>query len=228
MDVLRRLSGSGAKNQIARLTLALLFGFLPAAAGAADNSLFWTFAKANADKFPSEISGPLHVGDVVTVRGRLDTIEMAYWMPPYNDSEGSVTFTGIHANLYSLQLPDVCRGEGSFTGQNAFGAKVQVRRESCERVVAFGDGSLSFAGATMKMTPGQYRTMKKSGIDVEIDFKIAPNKKGEVVTFTANTSPGTVTDPVESKVKVWMVNGQIQAARFLTPGTLQPVPVFSR
>jgi hypothetical protein len=224
MDVLHRLSSAGTKDQVARLAAALLVAALPIPSIAADNAALISFARANAEKFDSEIAaGPVQVGSVLTLKGRYDSIDMTGMFDPFTPYDGRThlaRFASVGVSVWHLQLAETCRPAGSFTGQNAFGAKANVRRETCERFWASDvrSGGVSVSGMTMELTPEEYRVVKSKGVDVEVVFKIAPTKTGEVVKIDEGVNTATLDNPVETRLKVWDVKGEIQEVRFKVPG----------
>lgn len=217
---------------------ALLAMALPASLHAQEKELA-AFARANRGKFQSEI-GNLPRSFVVRVRQSIET-----WPVKFDQQAGALT-SDIPHRVWSLWVYDRCASDGSYVGQNAYGARATVQKMSCDRLevqdigdgATLGDLDCTFANElfanrdegerlaecrrmdrrsmSIPMTPAQYRSLKSSGAWLEVDFEIGRDVPDEVVIEARVASTPTVTAPVQRRTRVLRVMGRFESVRVFT------------
>ena len=183
----------------------------------------WSFAKANVNKFAREarpVAG-LAAGSILTFESHreLSLIE-------YDASSGA--FVSMYVTHGREQVDDQCKGTGSYVGQNAFGVKVRVQRQTCDFLFIedstkppFESGDVTcshrykhdpvecrrFGDVQIRipMTTSQFRTAKQEGLKYEVDFEIGATEPSELVTYDAYKSDATITSPFETTNRVALV-----------------------
>ncbi len=202
------------------------------AAGASDNAALVAFAKANADKFRREIpaDAPIAVGSKVALAGQLSATDMITLLPDYDQDAGRVLFGSPLQTVINLCIAGDCKQTGSFYGQNAFGIKAKVRVQKCESIFVQNDdpSGVKLWGSQIKLSPSQYREIKRSGVRVEIVFTIGANSAGVPVEVLESEDTPTVDLPVQSRTKTWRIAGHIDEIKWLLPGDSQPTLVWAR
>ena len=198
----------------------------------ADNSQLIKFTRANAEKFLSEVVEVVGLGidSKILVDGFLDGIDLLAVKPQYDDATGELVVVSPIAYLSSLQISEICKKTGTFPAQNSFGAKTVVRQQTCERfVVQESNSSIArLAGARLKMTPSQFRDIQKRGVRARFEFTIRFNSKKETVIFSDHVEEATIKDPVQSRMKVWQVYGNITEILLILPGESQAITFWRR
>jgi len=158
-------------------------------------------------------------------QGQGHSIDLSAFRPEYDVSSGEFVVGFSLAIVGNLLISQTCKQAGSFPAQNAFGAKVTVRRQTCERFFV-NDGDVMAArvgGTRIKMTPDQFREIKKRGVRTEIDMTVGHPKHDEPVTFSDTLDEATVSDPIETRMRVWTVFGRLNEIRWILPGEKQAV-----
>ena len=114
-------------------------------------------------------------------------------------------------------------------GQNAYGVKKTVKREDCERffVSAYPSDWIDLSGRGVKMTPAQFRAIQAKGLVAEVDFTVR-HQDDITVTFDDAIDTARIDAPVESRIRVWNINGDFEAVRWRLPGTGEVVEVWKR
>lgn len=198
----------------------------------ADNSAVIAFARNNAEKFKNEITKTkgVELGTKVTVQGNLDKIDLMGLGLKYDAESGEMVIGFSLVRLNRLIFLESCKKNGSFVGQNAFGVKTKVSRESCEHfVVRDGDVmGVRLGGNRIKMSPSQFRAISKNGVQTEFDLTVGHPKNDVVVDFSESTHDASIDNPHEYLMKVWTVSGQIEEIRWFLPGEKQSTPVWKR
>jgi len=193
----------------------------------ADNVAVSKFAKANGDRYTSELAPQSLMGSKVTIEALLDQIDLR--LPDYEPDPGRIVFNASSSQVYMATVAQTCKPAGTFVGQNSFGARTRVRRQACDKVVISSDDSgASLNGREVRMSAPQYRFIKESGVSVEIDFTLLPLKSNVAVEFENVINEATVEHPVESRIRLWSLAGRIEAIRWRLPGGGAPVTVWER
>ena len=198
----------------------------------ADSAGLAAFGRINAEKFKSETIGSsgVSVGAATTVQGSFDRLDVAALNLSYDDVAGEAIVESNFAHLQSMRVSETCKGTGSFAAQKSFGAKAVVRRRTCERFVVM-DGDVraaNIAGARIKMNPTQFREISKQGVKAEMDFTIGHANTNQTVRFSDLVDDATISDPSETRMKVWIVYGRVDEVRWLLPNEKQSVAVWHR
>lgn len=205
-------------------------------AKSADNNSAIAFSRANADKFKNEISEVkgLAWGTKIIVTGTIPESDFLINLRATYDSENSEMVLREHAYMRPLTFFESCRTTGgSFLGQNAFGAKTVVHPQSCENFRVIGDDNIEFVDKLLnpkriRMSPSQFRSIMKNGVQAEIDFTIGNSKNSSVVEFEERLDKATIDNPIQTHWKFWTLNGQESAIRWFLPGEKESVEVWSR
>lgn len=237
------------------LTVICLWLLLFTDAICADNSAVIAFARNNAEKFKNEITTTKGValGSKITVQGVLDENDISSLVNKYDAESGEMVID--YSSFSMFMFLQSCKNKGGFIGKNAFGAKATVRRETCELFWVKEDSSLgiNLEGARIKMSPSQFRTIKKAGVRTEVDLTLGLREDAlhallisagvrpeevdltlrrpendVVVSFSKAINAATIHDPVESHMKVWTVYGRFEEVRWFLPGEKQTTLVWKR
>ena len=210
------------------LVVAVLL--LAGRASASDNGRAYAFARANAERFTTEVTEVqgIQLGSKITVQGALDALDFSFLRPAYDPPAGELVIEYRHAEVKSLQLSEVCKPTGAFTGQNAYGVRMRVQKQKCERFfVRDGDGQAAkVAGTRIKMSPAQFRALTKNGVRAEVDFLVGhPNSK-LIVEFSDTVEAANLSHAFETYMKVWTITGRVLAVRWVLPIDGQQVTVW--
>lgn len=214
--------------------LALLVS--TAARGANDLPALWAFAEANADRFASELRIPARTF-TLRVAPDLPDFNLKY-MPKsgYLVVESQRILTEV--------LTERCKVLGTYVGRTAAGASRQVTRRDCTdlRIQDIGSGfelgdqlcpswlnpsddwpggpgaqdcSVKSRMVVAKVTPDEYREIKRSGLIYEVALAAGTGVDAEVVTLTRLRTTPKVSWPYEDERKHYTVNGRIESVRVL-------------
>lgn len=115
-----------------------IWGLLITNAFGSDNAAVMAYARKNAEKYKIElvkIKG-IALGSTVTLQGKLDEIDVKLLETKYDPDNHEMVIESSVATLNSLMFSERCKRTGAFVGQNAFGAKAIVQRQTCERFFA--------------------------------------------------------------------------------------------
>lgn len=196
---------------------------------ASDNERMAAFARANAGKYIAEINDAAAVkqGELVTLAISADAAATQLLSFDYDGGTGMVKVTGSPAGQSDVKYVEKCKSAGSYIGQNAFGAKMRVQKEKCERY--FINGTASYRNwlridTQIKATPDQFRVLKAKGASLEADV-IVGNLKGLVAEFTTDHSDPTIDDPTDSDTRAWSLYGVIKEIRMVMPITGERVTI---
>lgn len=104
-----------------------------------------------------------------------------------------------------------------------------MKREDCERffVETYPSKLINLSATEVKMTPAQFRTIQAKGFVAEVDFTVT-HQDDITVTFDSGLHAATINSPTESRMRVWTINGDFQAVRWMLPGTGEVVEVWKR
>lgn len=203
--------------------IAIGFSFLSTAnaAIAADNNSLINFAKANANKFRSELAtiNNISIGSHVVLAGKIE----GYWFESnskYDDENGLLVIKG---SPYDIDLSEVCKVRGKARGQNALGVKMTIALQDCNafRVKdTYSDSWIkSQAENRIKVTPSQYRSLVNNGVHAEFDVIVGLFKGDYVVEFGVHHEQATIQNPVETRTNSWDTNVQFDRISFILPGS---------
>jgi hypothetical protein len=210
---------------------ALLLAFTTPALSA-DTDAVLAFARANENKFKNEIKETrgITVGSKVNLQAPWSAIELTGLGLSYDPDSGQVMTNSMIAILPTLMFSRTCVNKGSYVGQNAYGVKMQVTRQTCEAFFADTDfeSRPSLNGISIKMSSSQYRTIKESGVTADFDLVVGPPNSIEVVASAPSLSEPRIDFPFETDGKLWNVRGRIEEIRWIIPGAAQPVKIWSR
>lgn len=199
-------------------------------ASASDNGRAFAFARANAERFTTEVTEVqgIQLGSKITVQGALDSLDFSFLQPTYDPAAGELVIQYRHAEVGGLQLSEVCKSAGAYTGQNAYGVRMRVQRQRCERFfVRDGDvRAASIAGSRIKMTPAQFRDLIKKGVRAEVDFLVGHPKSNVIVSFSDTVEGATLSHAFETYMKVWTISGRVLGVRWILPIDGQQVTVW--
>ena len=198
-----------------------------------DNAEFIAFARANADRFKDEIVGDrgIGLGTTTTVRGKISPADFDYYFVAYDPDNGEMVIGSTPPDADRFFFTDiwsagklVCKPTGTFLGQTAYGAKVTVRRETCDRFIventirgSSGLFGVLFKGTKIKMSPAQFRAIKKNGITAEYDLTVGRADNQPVVGLESTISNPTSSDPYQTTMNVWTISGIFEEIRWVLP-----------
>ncbi len=196
-----------------RATLLAIFVVLPASCLASDEAWLADFTKKNAGKFMSELSGLPRLATV-----RIKPFSGWWRFAQYDQQAGALT-ADLAGNVWSEWVYERCKPNGNFTGVNAFGSKVNVQRQTCERLEIQDpdiDG-ISLRHLTLAMSPQQFRDFKSLGPIYEIEMNVGVGVKQEVASDDTIIASAKIDSPVEKRIRVLRVNGEFQTLRIYAP-----------
>lgn len=212
-----------------RLAISIL---LSAAAGlslADDAAVVVEFAKANADRYASELQGTtgLQVGSTVTLNVRVSPTE-ASTLIQYDGNAGTISFQSLRSRASLVSVSSACQTTGHYAGQNSFGAKADVRTQRCDavRLKSLDPLGASFQGAVIQATPDQFRAIKRDGVVAVYRFTIAPSAAGLVVERSRSASSATIDLPVDTVGESLNVLGKFEQVSWQLPGSAEPVELW--
>jgi len=216
-------------------TAVLLSMVLTASASSADNVALMAFARANVEKFRTEpvATRGITYGSKVTVAFTDDELDL-YWT--YDLDKGELVHHGLGLVGEGPQLAPVhCIEKGTFNGQNSYGAKFVVRRKDCERFYIGNDpttfekdGSTAEVEApTLKIPPSVYRKIQKEGVRAEADFTVGLHGEQELINYSDSILPATGENPIETRVKVWVVYAKLRQIRWSIPGEIGEITIWT-
>jgi hypothetical protein len=215
-------------------SFAIGFALLSSIVAEAADSALIAFSRANIDKYKNELVEVrgLRLGSRLTVTIKVDSNDILGYGIQYIPEYEAITFPML-ATVNDLNLSELCNAAGRFRGQNSFGVKAAVQRRSCERfVLVDADAQAARLGGTqIPATPSEFREIKRSGVQVDVDFTIGELRdfrSDVVVDFDEAHFEATVSKPVETNLKVWRVFGQINELWWRIPGRPTPVSIWRR
>lgn len=214
-------------------TTVVLILFVGTSAIADDSVGVIAFARKNANLYAIEAKevGNLSAGSSVTLSTQIDS-SFFVSTDKYDPREGVYKVGSYPSYISSLLVRETCRGNGSYVGQTVYGAKVQVRKGSCERFfIRHSEPSgVAVKDVSLAMTPAQYRIAYDKGLKAEVEFEILDSNsdsKKPIVEFTGGSSGATISDPSDISMKVWTIYGDIKTVRYQLPGSKDYVELWS-
>lgn len=221
--------------------IPLLFGLFILQASAAplsvyDNNAVINFSRKNAEKYRTEIyeTKGISIGTKTHVLGIIDSpameaVEMSSLDLNYDVESGELIIGSSYPTALFL-ISNSCKTTGFFIGQNAYGAKAKIRGETCERF--FIEDKTGFAGniggTRIKISPSQFRAIKKWGVKKELTFTVGVPNTDIPVDFLESVNSATIDNPVESHIKAWTVSGRIDEIKWLLPEDKTATSVWKR
>jgi hypothetical protein len=212
------MSGLVHKEHALRVLLhILLVAMLALPAMAADDTeRLMKFARASAEKFPSELQLP----GVMTVRAPL--APRSFRIHGYDPAEGKMYFSDSRHLWGPFDVFGKCVPAGSYSGQNTYGAKAKVQRRLCE-IASVEDVTRTWTDRPereVQISADEFRSIRANGFLVEIDLDVgagvAPGKA--VVSASREREAATVNDPVELLATTYTIRGKILRIRMFDLG----------
>lgn len=185
---------------------------------AADNATLVKFAKANADKYASEVTpvNGVTTGSLVTVSYK-DLVEGKF---------DGTTLTGSQYVDSSRMFSQVCRTLGKHIGQNGFGAKFTVEEYNCDDVYMSDTGSGAWVDLNLTLSPNVYRQITKDGVQAEAEYVIT--SQGLLVNYHSGDAVATPSDPETFHNHIWDIAAKLQRVIWHIPGRTDPLTVWGR
>ena len=196
-----------------KLLCLMVFAFFSAGVAAGQEDWLSTFAKKNAGKFSSELS---EAPRLITVRSKPFS---GWWKFSEFDQTRGMLRTQTAETVWSEWLYERCQSAGSFVGTSSFGAKVTVKKLRCERLEIQDHDfeGISLRDLEIPMSPQQYRDFKAQGPIYEMDFEIGKGAKQEVASDDVVLDEAKISRPIERRIRVLRVNGEIKVLRIFSP-----------
>lgn len=173
-----------------------------------NNADVLSLTKLNAGRHLSEISLD-HTTGTLTVLATVAIDQIGHF-----DGATNVFRPHPYARHRSFRFHRRCQDAGSFVGQNAFGATVRARRQTCESAsVENADaGGIAFSGE-IPMQPSVYRDLFKTGVQLEVEFIIGGDRQSLVASKWSGVESATLHRPLEERLTDWTIHGSIVEVR---------------
>lgn len=202
------------------------------------------FMKANDGKFETEIKevGGIGVNSIVTIRTKNKYFGTG---SEYDAKNSTFTLKSPYLET-SIMVYKGCKNVGSYMGESIYGKRYAIQEVDCTIATLentdysdfkFGDSYCELFSASedsfptedkgmcrgvlqrmikLKVSPDEFRAIKKSGVIYEIDFQVGMGAKQEIIEKRLSIAPPTIGSQSYQRTTDYNVYGKIEKIRLFS------------